>query len=183
MQFLYAQFTRTLRFHEESLRCKEYGTINVAHRSLEIDWMFAVLVLLTVLLSSCSSPSQEANSSPPSATPPAPQGTPPLPAQTTSPASTRTEPAPAPTQTTSASSTTQEPITVMLAWDPNDSSVKGYKVHFGTSSRQYDTHQDVGNVTTFVSYVSGGYTWYFTVSAYNGAGESPLSQELATPSP
>lgn len=73
---------------------------------------------------------------------------------------------------------------MMLAWDPvNDSSVKGYKVHFGTSSRQYDTHQDVGNVTSFVSYVSGGYTWYFAVSAYNAAGDSPLSQELATPSP
>jgi hypothetical protein len=173
----------------------------------------APLLFSVLLLSSCSSPSQEANSSPPSATSPTQTTT--TSTSTSSPTSAPTEPVtssttgtssssqdsasptPAPTTQTqtstssssgttapTASSTTQEPITLRLAWDPvNDSSVKGYKVHFGTSSRQYDTHQDVGNVTSFVSSVSGGYTWYFAVSAYNAAGDGALSQEIATPSP
>ena len=136
----------------------------------------------------------------------------PAPSQTTAPTQQTVSPAPAPSQTTTttqqtvspapsqttdptqqtapppsqptATTTSSDPLTFTLVWDPvNDSSVRGYKVHFGTSSHQYDTHQDVGNVTSFVSHVSGGYTWYFAVSAYNAAGDSTLSQELVTSSP
>ena len=200
--------------------------------------MLVALVLLSVLLFSCSSsdaPKQaqevrgdssqnqqattppQGNTSNTSATPPTSQSTTPVapaPSQTTAPTQQTVSPAPAPSQTTTptqqtpspapapsqttaptqqtapapsqptATTTPSDPLTFTLVWDPvNDSTVRGYKVHFGTSSRQYDTHQDVGNVTSFVSHVSGGYTWYFAVSAYNAAGDSTLSQELATPSP
>ena len=85
-------------------------------------------------------------------------------------------------QTTSpTSSPTEEVQTLTLLWDPlNDPAVQGYKVHTGNASGQYDMHQDVGKTTSFVAHVSGGYTWYFAVSAYNTAGDSPLSQELST---
>jgi len=183
--------------------------------------MLVALVLLSVLLFSCSSsdaPKQaqevrgdssqnqqattppQGNTSNTSATPPTSQSTTPVapaPSQTTAPTQQTVSPAPAPSQTTAptqqtapapsqptATTTPSDPLTFTLVWDPvNDSTVRGYKVHFGTSSRQYDTHQDVGNVTSFVSHVSGGYTWYFAVSAYNAAGDSTLSQELATSSP
>ena len=36
-----------------------------------------------------------------------------------------------------------------LGWDPNDSTVIGYKVHYGTASRIYGIPIDVGDVTTY----------------------------------
>jgi hypothetical protein len=78
----------------------------------------------------------------------------------------------------------EQPQIITLVWDPvNDLTVQGYKVHSGTSPREYSTHEDVGNATSFILHVSGGYSWYFAITAYNAAGESPLSQEISTTLP
>ena len=78
----------------------------------------------------------------------------------------------------------EQPQILTLVWDPvNDLTVQGYKVHSGTSTREYSIHEDVGNATSFVLHVSGGYSWYFAITAYNAAGESPLSQEISTTLP
>jgi fibronectin type 3 domain-containing protein len=55
----------------------------------------------------------------------------------------------------------------------------GYRVHYGTSSGSYSQSIDVGKVTTYeVTNLSGGFTYYFVVTAYNQAGvESEPSSE------
>ena len=71
---------------------------------------------------------------------------------------------------------------VNLAWDPvNDSRVAGYKIHYGTSSRNYTGQIDVGNVTArTVSNLTDGATYYFAVTAYDGSRvESGFSNEVA----
>ena len=66
-----------------------------------------------------------------------------------------------------------------LSWDPNaGSDLTGYKVYVGTASSVYGTPVDVGLVTTFeVINLSKGQTYFFTVTAYNSAGESGYSNE------
>ena len=71
---------------------------------------------------------------------------------------------------------------VSLAWDPNtEPELVGYKLCYGTSSGQYSTQLDVGNVTTYtVASVSAG-TYYFAVKAYGIGGlESAFSNEVST---
>lgn len=68
-----------------------------------------------------------------------------------------------------------------LTWNSNNSSenVTGYKVHYGGSSGSYSTTANVGNVTTYtINNISDTGTTYFTVSAYNSAGDSSLSAEV-----
>ena len=69
-----------------------------------------------------------------------------------------------------------------LAWDPvTDSRVAGYKIHYGTSSRNYTSHIDVGNVTTrTVPNLTDGVRYYLAVTAYDGSRiESGFSNEVA----
>jgi fibronectin type 3 domain-containing protein len=69
---------------------------------------------------------------------------------------------------------------VMLSWDKSPGrAVKGYRLHYGTSSKNYSVTIDVGNVTTYkISNLMAGKRYYFVVTAYNAAGkESPASNE------
>src|SRR5687768_2832591 len=71
--------------------------------------------------------------------------------------------------------------TVTLAWDPSaESSVSGYKVHYGLNSRTYPFVVDTGHATTqVISNLQDGITYYFAVTAYNVAGqESDFSAEI-----
>jgi hypothetical protein len=74
-----------------------------------------------------------------------------------------------------------------LAWDApttnTDGSpltdLAGYKIYYGTSSGNYTTIIDVGNVTTyFINNLVLG-TYYFTVTTYNTSGvESAYANEI-----
>ena len=71
---------------------------------------------------------------------------------------------------------------VTLAWDPEtDPNVTGYRVYYGTSSRNYPFNKDAGNNTTItVPNLQDGATYYFAVTAYNAAGiESGYSNEVS----
>jgi uncharacterized protein (UPF0333 family) len=71
---------------------------------------------------------------------------------------------------------------VNLAWNRNsESTVTGYKVHYGTASRSYTTTVDVGNsITHTVSSLDAGKTYYFAVTAYDGTErESGYSNEVS----
>jgi hypothetical protein len=69
-----------------------------------------------------------------------------------------------------------------LTWNPNpESGVTGYKLYRGTGPGLYGPPRDVGAVTTFTDAngVSDLTTYYYAVSAYNDAGESPKSGEVS----
>ena len=78
------------------------------------------------------------------------------------------------------------PVGAGLSWDAGtDARVVGYRVYYGTGSRDYAQAKgmglDAGNCTRFV--VSGlerGRTYYFTVTAYDASGnESDFSNEAS----
>ncbi len=67
-----------------------------------------------------------------------------------------------------------------LAWD-SASGAAGYRVHYGTNSGAYTSSIDVGNVTDIVfSGPADCTTSYFAVTAYNAAGQSGYSNEVAS---
>jgi hypothetical protein len=69
---------------------------------------------------------------------------------------------------------------VLLAWDASPSpGVTGYRMHVGTSSRQYSRTYDTGNVLTYqVTGLETG-VWYFAVTAYDDDGNtSDYSNEV-----
>jgi hypothetical protein len=71
---------------------------------------------------------------------------------------------------------------VTLLWDPStEPELAGYQVCYGTSSRQYTTVVNVGNVTTYtVSGLAVG-TYYFSARTYDSAGlQSDYSNEVTT---
>ena len=74
-----------------------------------------------------------------------------------------------------------EAATVTLAWDPNpEPDIDGYRLSFGTSSGQYTTTVDVGNITTYtLTSLLPGVRYYFALRAYNAAGTSPYSNEVS----
>ena len=70
---------------------------------------------------------------------------------------------------------------VTLAWDPESApGLAGYKVHYGTVSRNYSFIVDAGNQTTAtITGLTAGATYYFAATAYNTAGvESGFSTEV-----
>ncbi len=77
---------------------------------------------------------------------------------------------------------------VTLTWDAPTTNadgtpltdLAGYKVYYGTSSRDYTKTIDVGNTTTYqITGLSGG-TYYFAVTAYDTSGnESDYSEEVS----
>ncbi|MFC0532028.1 polysaccharide lyase family 8 super-sandwich domain-containing protein [Phytohabitans kaempferiae] len=71
---------------------------------------------------------------------------------------------------------------LQLSWDPA-SQAQGYVVKYGTTPGNYTTTVDVGLATKHVvSGLTGGQTYYYTVSAYNTLGAGPDSTEgSATP--
>lgn len=76
---------------------------------------------------------------------------------------------------------------VTLSWYPPTTKadgtpltdLKGYKVYYGTQSRDYDNKVNVGNVTTYnVTNLASGINYYFAVTAYDKSGkESEYSNE------
>jgi len=74
-------------------------------------------------------------------------------------------------------------VTVTLAWAENqEPDVIGYKVHYGTFSKNYQYTVDVENNTSCtISGLEEGKTYYFAVTAYNSLFESDYSKELAVP--
>lgn len=58
--------------------------------------------------------------------------------------------------------------------------VAGYKIHYGSSSGNYSTVIDVGNVTSYTVDALTAGTYYFSVTAYDLNGnESPGSTEIS----
>ena len=70
---------------------------------------------------------------------------------------------------------------VTLAWDASpDPSIVGYNVHYRTTSGNPSQTHDVGKTTTAtVSNLNDGTTYFFTVTAYNTAGESQPSNQVS----
>ena len=71
---------------------------------------------------------------------------------------------------------------IKLAWDPNtEPDVVGYKVYFGTSSRNYGPPIDVQYVTVYaLKSLTKGQRYYIAVTAYDSSGyESGFSNEVS----
>lgn len=70
---------------------------------------------------------------------------------------------------------------VTLAWDSNsEPDVAGYKIYYGTVSRDYDWFIDVGNVTTItLTDLTDGLTYYFAATAYDNS-NPPLESAYST---
>jgi hypothetical protein len=68
-----------------------------------------------------------------------------------------------------------------LAWNAvTGTTLSGYKVYVGEAPKLYTRTITLGNVTsTTVSSLTRGRTYYFAVTAYNGAGQSPTSNEVS----
>ena len=71
--------------------------------------------------------------------------------------------------------------TATLAWNAvTDPSLSGYNVKVGTTSGLYSRTITLGKVTSYtVDSLTTGTTYYFSVTAYNSAGESPPSNEVS----
>ena len=71
-------------------------------------------------------------------------------------------------------------IPVTATWNANpEPDIAGYKLSYGTSSGNYTTTVDVGNVTSYSLPLVTGQTYYFVVQAYNTAGlVSAYSSEM-----
>jgi chitodextrinase len=70
-----------------------------------------------------------------------------------------------------------------LAWDPNtEDDLGGYKVYYGTRSRDYDFIINVGNVTQYsVTSLEPETQYYFALTAYDTSGnESDFSEEVGS---
>lgn len=70
---------------------------------------------------------------------------------------------------------------VTLAWDASTGqNPAGYRLYFGTTSKQYTGSVNVGNVTTYtLENLADGEIYYFAATAYDGYGnESDYSAEL-----
>ena len=71
---------------------------------------------------------------------------------------------------------------ITLAWDGSmEPDLGGYKVYYGTASRDYDYSLNVGNWTSCtIASLQQGETYYFAVTAYNTEGsESGYSNEVS----
>ncbi|MBN2809787.1 MAG: fibronectin type III domain-containing protein, partial [Deltaproteobacteria bacterium] len=68
-----------------------------------------------------------------------------------------------------------------LAWDPSTSTeVSGYRLYYGTTSKNYTESVDVGNVTTYLlTGLTDGETYYLAVTAYSSNTESDFSNEVS----
>jgi len=70
-----------------------------------------------------------------------------------------------------------------LAWDANtEPDLAGYRVYYGTASREYVDSADVGNTTTYLlDGLLEGVTYYIAVTAYVVYGnESDFSNEVSS---
>ena len=70
---------------------------------------------------------------------------------------------------------------IRISWNNNtDPDTTGYKVYYGTASRNYKNSIDAGQFTTVeLDGLTDGVTYYFSVTAYDKSGnESTYSQEV-----
>ncbi|MCB2184420.1 MAG: hypothetical protein KQH63_20530 [Desulfobulbaceae bacterium] len=81
---------------------------------------------------------------------------------------------------------TQTCYAAEIMWDVYDPDilVKGYKIHYGLTSGQYDHVADVGNTTSYqiedlISPLAAGTTYYFAISVYTDNAESDLADEVS----
>jgi hypothetical protein len=74
---------------------------------------------------------------------------------------------------------------VTLTWDAvSDSSLRGYKIYYGTASKNYTTSIDVKNVTSYtITGLGDGTTYYFAVTAYSSTAQSAFSGEVSYSTP
>ena len=80
------------------------------------------------------------------------------------------------------STTDVSAASIKLAWDPSpEPLVTGYRLYYGRSSGVYAVVVDAGNRTDYtVTGLDAGLTYYFTATAYTGAGdESTFSNETS----
>ena len=77
------------------------------------------------------------------------------------------------------------PAQIGLQWDASaDPDVSGYKIYFGTSSRNYGSPVIVGNTTSCtISNLSDGVTYYFAATAMDSSSESDYSNEVVYTTP
>ncbi len=70
---------------------------------------------------------------------------------------------------------------ITIAWDANtEADLAGYKIYYGTASRNYSTSEDVGDTTSYtIENLDEGVTYYFAAKAYDSSqNESGYSAEL-----
>src|SRR5438093_2378263 len=122
-------------------------------------------------VSAVNSPGEGAKSNEASATP---NQTPPPPS-----------PPSAPTNLAATGSNAQVGLTWQAPASNGGSPITNYRIYRGTSSNGETLLATIGNVLTYTdTSVTNGVTYYYQVSAVNGAGEGPRSNEAsATPSP
>lgn len=68
-----------------------------------------------------------------------------------------------------------------LVWDSSNGVVEGYRVHYGTQPSSPSVSVDVGNNTQYNLEplpLQENRSYYFCVTAYNSAGESPPCPEV-----
>lgn len=82
-------------------------------------------------------------------------------------------------------STVVEKMQVTLAWDRStETTVAGYRLHYGTSSGRYDKQVDVGNTTTAtVADLNPDSSYFFAVTAYTAAKLESLPSNEVTVQP
>jgi fibronectin type 3 domain-containing protein len=71
---------------------------------------------------------------------------------------------------------------ISLTWDPNNEpTVDGYKLYYGTSSKNYSESIDIGNNTKYtIKNLKRGQTYFIAVTAYDIEGnESGFSDEIS----
>ena len=71
-------------------------------------------------------------------------------------------------------------VQASFTWKPNtEDDLAGYKIHYGNSRRNYDSHINVGKQTSYtITGLVKGKTYYFAATAYDFAGnESDYSAE------
>ena len=69
-----------------------------------------------------------------------------------------------------------------VSWQPNsEPDLQGYRIYYGTRSRDYGAPIDVGNVTSYtITGLNEGKTYYFAVTAVDTSGnESGFSAEVS----
>lgn len=83
--------------------------------------------------------------------------------------------------TVSPPTTSSTTSSATLTWNAvTGTTISGYKVYVGEAPRLYTQTITVGTVTsTTVNSLTVGKTYYFAVTAYNGAGESTPSNEVS----
>src|SRR5438132_1363584 len=91
----------------------------------------------------------------------------------------------APQNLAATGSNAQVGLTWQAAASNGGSPITNYRIYRGTSSNGETLKATIGNVLTYTdTSVTNGVTYYYQVSAMNGAGEGPRSNEAsATPSP